>query len=155
MRAFVFINKDVPNLPIFGKAGHVGWGFEIEKGNYCFGATEGNGNYNIPPGQDNFLVIHKGLEKQMLGFMKTGPLRFKFESYKSIFIDHVDINAGLKMAHDSKNWGYTGLQNNCMDHTFKIIKAYACGNDNVLPWPSTHWKPIDFFNDIKVPEMTL
>ena len=149
MKAYVFINKTIPmNL------GHVGWGFEIKPGHFCFGAKEVAGNLHVSEGDNNYVFVRQGSEQQMLSTMKKG-VRYPYHFCKAIEVPHTNPAAAMHMAEDSKKWGYFILGNNCMDDVFKIIKCYANGNDTVLPWPSTHPTPNHFFHDIPAPEMKL
>lgn len=153
MRAVVFINyEEVP-----GGAGHVGWGFETQPGTFCYGAKEAVGTIAVISGQYNGVFIEEGSEQQMLNAMKTGNHggnRFPYDAYKYVEVAHPNPQEGLNLAHQSPNWGYALVGNNCMDDVFRIIKAYASNDDNVLPWPATHWLPVQFFDAIPTPKHT-
>lgn len=134
--------------------GHIGWGFETEPGVFCFGAKETVGSVAIWPGQNNGVFIETNDFERMLETMKRGKT-FNYQQYKILDIDHTCPEAAKDMAEDSKNWGYSLVGNNCVDDAFKIIKAFSCGDDLVLPWPSTHPVPNKFFHHIPGEELVL
>ncbi len=148
MRAYVFINKKLLLV------GHVGWGFETSPGQFCYGSKETTGTPAILPGYPNNVFVKNGSEASMLMTMKNGVI-FSYQYYKVIEVTNTNPNAAKKLANDTKKWGYFVAGNNCMDDVFKIIKCYACDNDKILPWPSTHYTPNEFFYYIKVVEQEL
>src|SRR4029077_7603517 len=156
-RAVIFINYKMVTLP--GNPGHVSWGFEDSPGFFYFGGTEFNIDMAPPgiftsPGSPNAVFIAHGTEQQMLCAMQSGfheGAGFTYDDYKMLSIKNTNSRAGLDMAQQSFGWGYSGAGNNCMDHCFRIIKAYAGNNDTVLPWPIANWYPKDFFGAIKAP----
>jgi hypothetical protein len=148
MKAYVFINKELLLL------GHVGWGFETSPGQFCYGSKETTGTLAILPGCPNNVFVKNGSEASMLKTMKAGVI-FQYHYYKVIEVPETNIAGAEALALSSKQWGYLVTTNNCMDYVFKIIKCYACDDNNVLPWPATHITPNEFFQDIKAKENRL
>ena len=162
MNVIVFVNRIV--TPDFNTkfVGHVGWGFKLANGNFMYGSKEASPMEfanNIPffpgvihKGNPNGVSVKEAALKDMLNSLETngnnGALRFVYHQYKLLQAPNVSIDDAVSLALDSKNWGYGLTGNNCMDDVFKIIKAYASGDDTFLPWPSTHWFPNAFFDDI-------
>ena len=163
MNVIVFVNRIV--TPDFNTkfVGHVGWGFKLANGNFMYGSKEASPMEfanQIPffpgvihKGNPNGVSVKEAALKDMLNSLETngnnGALRFVYHQYKLLQAPNVSIDDAVSLALDSKNWGYGLTGNNCMDDVFKIIKAYASGDDTFLPWPSTHWFPNAFFDDIK------
>jgi len=151
MRAVVFINYSIAPFNV----GHVGWGFETKPGYFCYGAKEAVGLQEIAlPGHPNGAFVAVGTEQEMLAAMKTGNHPgngFRYDDYKSIEVDSFDVVAASDLARQCHNWGYTVVGNNCMDDVYRIIKAYADGDGNILPRPLAHPRPVDFFAAILSP----
>jgi hypothetical protein len=144
MKAYVFLN---PFLA--ANYGHVGWGFELNNGQFCYGSKETATALKIDKGCNNNVFVSYDSEANMLHQMNTKKTSFTYQYYKFIEIQNSNPDAAEAMAEDSKNWGYGLSGNNCMDDVFKIIKCYAHGNDTVLPWPATHLAPNAFFGAIE------
>ena len=158
MNVIVFVNKSI--TPDFNTkfVGHVGWGFKLENGNFLYGSKEAtpaefDGHFpgTIANGSPNGVFTRESSFQAMVtslgrGGNAQGP-RFPYHEYKLLEAPTVYVEAAVAMAVDSKQWGYGLSGNNCMDDVFKIIKAYT-GDDKFLPWPSTHWFPNKFFEDI-------
>jgi hypothetical protein len=127
-------------------------GFEIAAGRFFYGGTEITGTIVALPGQDNKWFGLEGNEAEMLNAMKTGShqggSRFVYHAYRYVNVPRPNPAAGRHMALESRNWGYTAIGNNCMDHTYRVITAYASGDGNLLPWPLTHPAPNNFYDSI-------
>lgn len=163
MNVIVFVNRIA--TPDFNTklVGHVGWGFKLANGNFMYGSKEAKPSEfmnQIPffpgvihKGNPNGVFVKEATCKDMLGSLRAGGNekgpRFLYHQYKLLQAPDVSIDDAVSLAWDSKNWGYGLPGNNCMDDVFKIIKAYASGDDTFLPWPSTHWLPNAFFDAIK------
>lgn len=167
MNVIVFVNRII--TPDFDTKliGHVGWGFQLQNGNFMFGSKEATpkefeGHFppgTIPEGKPNGVFIQEHPLEQMLSAIKAGGNpqgpRFFYHQYKLLTAQNPNISDAIRVAQDSKNRGYGVAGNNCMDDVYKIITAYAGGDKNFLPWPSTHWLPNHFFDDINAPVQIL
>ena len=159
MNVIVFVNRSV--TPDFNTKfiGHVGWGFKLANGHFLYGSKEAtpqefDGHFpgTIPNGEPNGVFIREASQQQMLkalaaGGAPNGP-RFPYHQYKMLEAPNVYIDEAVAVANATPAGGYGLSGNNCMDDVFKIIKAYS-GDDKFLPWPSTHWFPNKFFDDIQ------
>jgi len=151
MRAVVFINYSIAPF----KVGHVGWGFETQPDYFCYGAKEAVGMQEIAlPGYPNGAFVAVGSEPEMLAAMKTGNHPgngFPYNDYKYVEVASFNVAAASDLARQCHHWGYTVVGNNCMDDVYRIIKAYANGDGNILPRPLAHPRPVDFFEAIPFP----
>ncbi len=153
LRAAVFINWSMP----LG-FGHVGWGFEVSQGYFWFGAVELTSSIMKGKGDNIALFNDYATEKKMVAKMKSGDhggSGFIYHAYKFVKVRNPNVAEPLKIVATAQKNGYGLLGNNCMDATFRVIKAYANGDDKILPWPATHWAPRTFFADIPSPEITI
>ena len=154
MRAAVFINWGMPM-----GMGHVGWGFEKVPGQFYFGAVEVTDSLikGKGLGQNKLFNSYKP-ERDMLKAMKTGQhggSGFIYHEYKYINVKNPDLAAPIKLIQATQKAGYGLIGNNCMDAVFNVIKAYANGDDKILPWPMTHWSPRSFYSDIPTKSVVL
>lgn len=148
-RAAIFINWGVP----LG-FGHVGWGFEKMPGDWYYGAVEIAGGWGVVrKGDDNKIFNKLGTEDQMLSEMKKGSVSggplFYYNEYKFVDVPNGDYKPALTYIAKARANGYGLLGNNCMDAVFRVIKAYANGDDNFLPHPSKFWAPRWWYCDVK------
>ncbi len=153
MRAIVFLN---PEMPLH--LGHVGWGYEYKPGIFRYGAIEIVNSVLSKPGSDNAYFsetapLHTALKN--MGTGNHGGSGFQYMSYKIFNVPHSDFMVADKASTARKPRGYLITANNCMDATYDVIVAFAKGDKNILPWPSTHWAPNWWFGDIKAAEHTL
>ena len=159
--AVVFINRTVTLGNNESWLGHVGWGFQMSNGKFMYGSTEPGHNEfmqypiyaTIPPGKPNMSFIREEEPQQMLSNMKkggngNGP-RFLYHQYKWLDVPAPRLNEAIKSAQDCKNWGYWVVGNNCMDHTYRILSAFASASNSFLPPPSGNWFPNIWFDAIK------
>jgi len=151
MRAVVFINYSIAPFNV----GHVGWGFEAQPGHFCYGAKEALGMQEVAlPGYPNGVFVAQGSEPEMLAAMKTGnhPANgFFYNDYRYVEVASFNVDAATELARQCPHWGYTVVGNNCMDDVYRILKAYANGDGNILPRPRAHRRPVDFFRAIPSP----
>ncbi|MDQ8036167.1 MAG: GYF domain-containing protein [Pedobacter sp.] len=150
--ALVFVNKSIP-----AQLGHIGWGFQLADGSYCYGSKEIAGALAILPGQPNGVFIKRGSFEAMLQDMRGGghngnnhPI-FSYSAYKHVFIPRGNPGAAAAFAEASKGDGYALLANNCMDNAFRVMIAYGI-RDDVIPNPSLNpgqWIPNNWFAAIK------
>lgn len=137
LRAAAFINWTIP----IG-LGHVGWGFEDSPNVWYYGALETAGLIK-GKNTDNGTFNDKGSGAQMIDAMRNakragGGTGFPYHEYKMITVPNTNVGAALQLIERIKKNGYGLYKNNCLDATFNVVKAYACGNDRVLPWPATN-----------------
>ncbi len=149
--------------------GHSGWGFKLPDGKWLFGSKEatpdmfkfdplkGHLLINIPNGSPNGVFFKKADFGTMINLLKkgrnsTGP-KYNYHEYKLLHHPNPDYDSAFSVAKKSKGEGYSLISNNCMDSAYRIITAYARGDGNFLPWPSTHPLPNHFFDDIKSKKM--
>lgn len=152
-RAVVFINWSMP----LG-FGHVGWGFEFVKGQFYFGAVELTSSALKGKGEDTRIFNEKANQADMISKMKSGKhggSGFQYHACKFVNVSKPNQSEPLKVIATARRNGYGFLGNNCMDAVFNVVKAYANGNDKILPWPATHWTPRSFFTDIDAPQITI
>ncbi len=151
MRAVVFINYSVAPFHV----GHVGWGFETQPGHFCYGAKGAVGMQEIAlPGYPNGAFVADGTEPEMLTAMRTGNHPgngFIYNDYKYVEVAGCNVAAANDLARQCTLWGSTVVGNNCMDDVYRIIKAYANGDGNILPRPLSYPRPVDFFQAIPSP----
>lgn len=141
--AYVFLKKDGAPLPP-GCAGHVGWGFSMHKApsdlDAVFGATENpGGGAVVLPGQDiGYWDSRSDHEHQMAFLFK----RRNYHAFKRAKVTVAYPDNAFAEARKQAGGGYTVIGNNCLDHTFRVLKAYGVQD---LPWPLTHPSPNDWF----------
>ena len=148
-QAAIFINWTIP----IG-LGHVGWGYQISPDVWMYGGLETAGFY-IGSGYGNNTHNIKGSFKAMIQGMKdgkrpdnTGFDGYPYHQYKIISVQNINVAGAATLVEKIRNGGYFLPGNNCMDAVFQVMKAYARGNDRVLPWPCTHPVPRMWYNAI-------
>ena len=138
--AYVFLRKDGAILPS-GPAGHVGWGVHMIDGPKWFcGATENSsGGLIVPPGQNtDGWYKEVASEAEMLDLFRVRL----YDAYKVASVRSPRPAAARVIGEKAPTFGYTGLFNNCLDHTFKVLGAYG---DLGMPWPQTNPVPSHWF----------
>jgi hypothetical protein len=126
-----------PSIPL--ELGHVGWGFRLDDGRWCWGATELSGGF-VAPGQPNGACVERGTREQMMSWFRDGlrpnSAPWKYFSYKALRADHPRGSVGEQMAEATKQMGYSVVGNNCMTHALSILNGYA--GYPILPLPVIH-----------------
>ena len=165
--AYIFIK---PQQALY--QGHIGWGFMMDDGRYCYGSTENplkSGPVaqaiweavNINPGQDNgFWMGYADTEADMLSAMKTasnyktataqypyGNRCSAYWHYKSTIVATRNASYGLNQALWCKKSGFKGITWNCLDQTYFVLEGYGVDKNAVMPWKQTHPSPNYWFND--------
>ena len=74
---------------------------------------------------------------------------YPYHEYKLISVNHANLKKALEQVAKVRTNGYGLHGNNCSDAVFNVIKAYANGNDKILPWPSVYWAPRWWYCAIK------
>lgn len=139
--AAVFINWMIPV-----GMGHVGWGFRHNSSQWWYGGLETAGiiiGKNKQNNTNNCLGTFDEMIKNMKGTNRPGCGRggYPYHEYKLISVNQVNTKKALDMVAKIRGNGYGLHGNNCADAVFNVIKAYANGNDNILPWPAIYWAP--------------
>jgi hypothetical protein len=169
--AYIFIK---PEQAVY--QGHIGWGFMMDDGSYCYGSTEnpmkamtnlGSGAkaiwdaLTIDPGQDNGFWYGKAdTLAEMLSDMKRAgidmtrsakyPYGFRcsgYWHYKSTFVRTRNVGAAMGAAEHNRVTGFKGIGWNCLDQAYAILEAYGVDKNTVMPWKQTHPSPNYWFND--------
>jgi hypothetical protein len=145
-----------------GGAGHVGWAFRAgDDQHWYYGATQGTGSPLVLPGGDNNAWVETGSFDQVLtGFASEADFhpagyytQYRCKNSTAANSTTANTDAAIAQAKDARNWGYALIGgNNCMNHTYKILKAY--GTD--LPDPSqailtVEWTPNVWFLKLGLP----
>lgn len=139
---FLFVN--VKQAATFG---HVGWGFLLNDGKtYCFGATDhlyrhhnfdllGWIDYmNVPAGEHTDWWCDYGDEEKMLTAMSHSHHHIWYHYCRSIDVKHAKPEAAEKVAKSLELAGWALLNNNCVQQTWEIVKAYGAGAIIPDPW---------------------
>ena len=123
------------NIVVFQKLdepfnlGHTGWGFKLDNGQWCYGATELFGQVHVTPGNDNGVYIRVGSKEEMFTNFRTGNTphvnNWPYQQYKALIAGKPNAAAGQAKAEAVKHLGYWVDGNNCMNHAAMIINAYA------------------------------
>lgn len=169
--AYIFIK---PEQAV--RQGHIGWGFLMADGRYCFGSTENPMKAGRDLGQDaravwDALTINPGAdngfwygiadtEQEMLNEMKRptntrqsdanhpyGDRCSGYWHYKMSYVRGANPSAALGRAESCRESGFKGIGWNCLDQTYAILEAYGVDKNNVMPWKQTHPSPNYWFND--------
>lgn len=155
----VFLQPQGAEIPFVSgmtsPAGHIGWGYLVGgTSTWVFGSTENpNGDYQIDAPNFNGAWSISGSWQQMVDtftFQTRFPGTFKqpdaahpYSQYKCRTTPTSSVGAANSAATANATAGYTGIGNNCLDATYRILNAYGVPN---LPWPSTHWYPNNWYN---------
>jgi hypothetical protein len=151
-RALVIQRNDLPPV-----VGHTGWAIELEDGRWLAGAwdgisafvgvDEGAGVGWIKKGSPNghWKLVFNTKEEVLDWFSRQRQVK-KFPSeedrimpynryhrYKEFTVENVNTAAVFSVEAQSWGWGYGVLANNCMDVSYKLLKAYGVQG---LPGPS-------------------
>ncbi|HLO03493.1 MAG TPA: hypothetical protein VK191_10310 [Symbiobacteriaceae bacterium] len=139
-RAYIFLRKDGAAIP-GGFAGHVGWGFSLgADGPFYAGSTENpSGMPVVLPGGDNGWW---GAEFPSEAAMIEAFGARQYDGFKWATVREPNLGAARAVAEHQQVEGYTGLRNNCLDHAYKILRAYGVDD---LPWLQNHPAPSDWF----------
>jgi hypothetical protein len=135
--------------------GHIGWGFQAAGSDtWVYGATENpNGTYQIDAPGFNGAWKSQGTWSDMINdftFQYDYPSHARnpqsvsarpdhpYTGYKCEHTATSAVGAASTAATNNISAGYTGLGNNCLDATYRVLSAYGAPN---LPSPSTHPRP--------------
>jgi Ricin-type beta-trefoil lectin domain. len=136
--AYVFLRYDPP-----GPAGHTGWGIQLADGSWEGGTFDGPEegrifNIKVPgaveKGDNNYAWRHHfASEAQLRAYFGEGkiaenpPYRVKGYDryYKWQLRGTLNTAAAFSLESQSWDWGYGVLGNNCLDVTYKVLRAYG------------------------------
>ncbi len=137
--AFVFINYEQAL-----KFGHVAWGFAVDEETYCYGSSDhllkrpmsdltALVKYShVEPGGDIDFWSERGHVSQMMETMTSGH-HIRYHAYKSIGLREYSVEAALAEMEKVAAGGWSVLTNNCIHHTYRILKAYGVKDNLLLP----------------------
>ena len=153
---YIFVNPTQALLQ-----GHIGWGYLDDDGTYVFGSTENpmkegaQGWWDavyVPAGGDNgWWAARASTEQEMLDTMKstgytaTGKVRAAYAEWKTTMVSERNPSRAWATAAATKGWGFTGVGNNCLDHTYAVLEAYNVNKSVIMPWKQTHPAPNSWF----------
>ena len=130
-----------------GKAGHIGWGFQLSDGSFFGGSTENyfNGNvkdaYWIDAGKDNgFWSERFPSEQAMFNKFKS----INYSKYKSISWPNPNLANAKSRAEEVMYKGFQGVSNNCLDHTYYVLEGLGVRD---MPWKQTNPTPNGWFDE--------
>lgn len=139
-QAFIFINY----LQAL-RFGHVAWGFATADGRYCYGSSDhllkrpmsdliALAKYShVPAGGDIDFWCEEGTYEEMLEAMSQGH-HIRYHECKVIGGDYVgDVSAARAALAEVKAGGWSVLANNCIHHTYKILRAYGVADSLLAP----------------------
>ncbi|WP_433179806.1 hypothetical protein [Actinoallomurus sp. CA-150999] len=141
--------------------GHVGWAFqEPPKDHWFFGATEGQpgeeggpNSKKINPGQNNGAWEDNGTWQKVLDTfrnVKAGehPGGY-YKQYTCKNTTDSSVHAADLQGQANKGRGYYLWGNNCMNHSYDVLKSYGAGltDPNNPKWIS-NWRPNDWVDNL-------
>ncbi|WP_155128674.1 hypothetical protein [[Actinomadura] parvosata] len=154
-QACVFLEPEGAPVPVLGNVGHIGWGFLVAGSDqWIYGSTENpNGDYQIYAPGFNGAWSAQGNYASMLNDFVTqrhfpatakqpGPAH-PYTSYKCVKTDGSSVGAAKTAASGNLTAGYTGIGNNCLDATIRVLNAYGVPG---LPSASFYPYPNNWFN---------
>lgn len=125
--AVVFLYPDIPI-----QLGHVGWGFRLADGGWCWGATEHDGMPPmVPPPFPNGGFVEHGSKAEMLrafrdGYRKSGAGKgWRYKSMKLLYALNPQPDAAEVITRMLPTAGYNISGNNCMDHVVRVLNIYS------------------------------
>lgn len=168
--AYIFIK---PEQAVY--QGHIGWGFIMDDGTYCYGSTEnplkpaadiGQGAraawdaITIGHGQDNgywrgYADTEQGMLDDMRGVgnsrQSTDRYPYGYRSsgyarYKYTPVAGCKPFAAVSAGDYCRRTGFKGVGWNCLDQTYRILEDYGVDKNTVMPWKQTHPSPNHWFN---------
>ena len=156
MRAIVYVRSSTPRIG-FAEFGHVGWGFETQPRKFNIGSVENTkgGPVNVPAHKKDFWCINTMKPHFPFGVGPKDPvkkIRYPgYDMFKEIEVPEPNVKAALAKVREVSREPYNLIGGNCMDATYKILKAYGAP----LPRPSDNWEPIKFFKKISTRAIVL
>lgn len=133
--------------------GHVGWAVQLPGGPYLCGSTENTGPHRIvPPGGDITFWTRDGVsEAELLSEMARSHGARPghpngYDAYKWALVHGADPSAARQAAEQVRAGGYNLLDNNCLHHARRILRAYGVpAGAGGLASPLTHPGPNAWF----------
>lgn len=136
-KACVFIRPNGAN-----GAGHVGWLFQNLSA-YTYGSTENpSGKPTVPAGGDIGWWWKSASFDQAKKDMKAKG----YTGYKCVTVGKGNITSATNAALATKSGGYSVIGNNCMDHSYRILKAFGAS----MPSPTLELAPNLWYSDLSL-----
>ncbi len=148
-QAFIFINY----LQAL-RFGHVAWGFALGNGRYCYGSSDhllkrpmsdliALARYShVPAGGDIDFWCEEGSYDEMIAAMASGH-HIRYHACKRIGDDSYRFDGNVEAARLAveavKVGGWSVLKNNCIHHTYQILKAYGVDDNLLVPTLLRPW----------------
>ncbi len=136
-QACVFLQPDGAPVPLLGNVGHIGWGFAVAGSDqWIYGSTENpNGDYQIYAPAFNGAWKAQGDFARMLNDFTTQPHfpatakqpvpAHRYTTYKCVKTAGSAVGAAATAANGNATAGYTGIGNNCLDASIRVLNAYG------------------------------
>lgn len=126
--------------------GHVGWGFQLDENEFCFGSTDHLWNrkfpewhlvelyryMNVQPQKNNDFWAETGSKTQMLSVMGSGH-HIRYHAYKSIAVEKAKPQEASCFAQSLADNGWNVMSNNCVHQVYSVLTAY--GGNMKMPGP--------------------
>jgi hypothetical protein len=120
------------------RAGHVGWAFQLENGNWEAGGVE-RGGIITPPVVDGFW-------SEVLPDPNQRMRALDYDAYKEFDVPMPSVPAARDVEAAIDKRTFTLLKHNCMNDTHDVLVAYGA----ILPNPNVKddWKPNDWYRSV-------
>ncbi len=125
--------------------GHVGWGFQLDDQSYLYGATDHLYKHHhidliswmeymyVQPGDHTDWWCGRGNEEEMIAAMSRSHHHIWYHACKIVDVKNAKPGEAETVARQLETAGWAVLNNNCVQQTYEIVKAY--GADNLIPDP--------------------
>jgi hypothetical protein len=156
-QACVFLEPDGAPVPVLGNVGHIGWGFLVAGSDqWIYGSTENpNGDYQIYAPAFNGAWSAQGDRARMIddfvtqrhfpATTRTPRPQHPYTTYKCVKTNTSSVGAAKTAASGNVTAGYTGVGNNCLDATIRVLNAYGVPG---LPSATFYPYPNNWFNTL-------
>jgi hypothetical protein len=157
----VFLEPNGAEIPVLGAVGHIGWGYLVAGSpTWVYGSTENpNGDYQINAPAINGAWSANGTFQEMINdftFQPHFPATTKqprpahqYTEYKCRKTSTSSVGAANTAAAANRTAGYTGIGNNCLNATVRVLGAYGTPN---LPSPTLNPYPNDWYDILGSPD---
>jgi|GEM_PF-2015373 len=126
-----------------GGAGHVGFAFKLDTGNWCVGGMENRwGTPIAPPSATGYWVKQVRPDQVNASFLNNSQIPAPYDAYKSVYVGRTNLDAAKAWLKHYANKSYVLYKSNCMDVTWNILKAYGA------PIPDMTKTPNGWFNSV-------
>jgi hypothetical protein len=118
--------------------GHVGWGFQLDENEYCFGSTDHLWNrefpewhlvellkyMNVERKMNNDFWVETGAKSQMLSVMSKGH-HIRYHAYKCIAVETAQPQQARDFAQSLQHNGWNIMSNNCVHQVYSVLTTYG------------------------------